>query len=90
MKRKLQRFLDPVWVPPPETASYDFCEDYIYEWTLCYAIGVMQINPETITDAPAGKLVRVTRKGEIVTHLTVTVDHHTFDCHNRMVQKCYS
>ena len=44
VERKIQRYLNPVWVPPPVVSSDNFCEDYVYEWTMCYAIGSLNVN----------------------------------------------
>ena len=43
VRRKMEKFHSPVWVPPPSVASYDFCEDYVFDWAICYAIGALRI-----------------------------------------------
>ena len=61
VKKKLQRYLDPIWVPPPTVLSHDFCEDYVYDWAICYAIGSMGANDQSFHKSYHGKVVGYSR-----------------------------
>ena len=57
IRKKNAILSSPEWEAPPIKAPGGMCDDYYADWTLCYAMGVMNMTEKDLDFFPTQALV---------------------------------